>query len=140
MKALDRIPMVSKWYDYNELSNKVICERGFTFSALDGYIEEGYAVALEKSREKIIPKSELNGRASIVKVLQDYAEAFNKELSNPEVCFGAWVTDKGDLYLDVVVVVDDLSEAKLIASHFDQIAVYHLNMKKVLLIGGGEGL
>lgn len=105
-------------------------EGGSTISLITGQpITEGYAVAIEKATEEIIPFEQITDEQ-----LKAYKEKHKDILAeDPKRTIGTWVSD-GKTYLDISTVVPTQAEAEKIARATNQKAIYDLGAKQDIVI------
>src|SRR5581483_2604197 len=97
---------------------------GFSVNPADGSdVRTGYAVAVHPEYERIY-----DGRVTS-NDLHGYIERAKDALSLPGRVLGGWCDPAtGRVYLDVSVVVPDLSEAMALARETDQLAIFDFSV------------
>jgi hypothetical protein len=108
----------------HELSKKALeltkKNGGVTISLHGDIPTKGWVVATSKETEKRLPLKKAH-----TKDLETYIKANADALKEDRRYFGAWV-EKGDLFMDIPVVVKDQKEAEEIGRKADQIGIFNL--------------
>ena len=107
----------------HDFVDSIIENGGATFNLSTGTSPtSGYAVSLKGGS-----KTPIDGtRKSIEQTIKEFISIHGLELSMPENHIGGWVDD-GWLYLDVSIIMDNLSDAILMGKIHEQKAIFNIN-------------
>lgn len=133
----NKVPMISLWYDYNELSNQIILRKSFTYSAVKGFIMEGFIVAPYDTKVYVAPQDML-GAKEIKEHLRAFASTYGHLLSAPSNSFNAFIATDGYLNLNVVVVLPTKAEALLLAKKNKVNEIYDILSRQIIKVGGNK--
>lgn len=107
----------------HDFVDSIIQNGGATFNLSTGTSPtSGYAVSLKGGSKTPIDES----RQSIEQTIKEFISIHGLELSMPENNIGGWVDD-GWLYLDVSIVMDNLSDAILMGKIHEQKAIFNID-------------
>lgn len=107
----------------HDFVDSIIQNGGATFNLSTGTSPTtGYAVSLKGGSKTPID----NTRQSIEQTIKEFISIHGLELSIPENHIGGWVDD-GWLYLDVSIIMDNLSDAILMGKIHEQKAIFNIN-------------
>ena len=107
----------------HDFVDSIIQNGGATFNLSTGTSPtSGYAVSLKGGSHTPIDES----RQSIEQTIKEFISIHGLELSMPENNIGGWVDD-GWLYLDVSIVMDNLSDAILMGKIHEQKAIFNID-------------
>jgi hypothetical protein len=107
----------------HDFVDSIIENGGATFNISTGTSPtSGYAVSLKGGSKTPINES----RQSIEQTIKEFISIHGLELSIPENNIGGWVDD-GWLYLDVSIIMDNLSDAILMGKIHEQKAIFNIN-------------
>lgn len=107
----------------HDFVDSIIQNGGATFNISTGTSPTtGYAVSLKGGSKTPIDES----RQSIEQTIKEFISIHGLELSIPENHIGGWVDD-GWLYLDVSIIMDNLSDAILMGKIHEQKAIFNIN-------------
>lgn len=104
----------------------LVATGGFTVSVTGQHSPtSGYALSLNPTREKVVGP-ELPSIGTLLFYAYDNLDL----LTDSDKYFGAWADyESGNIYLDVVTVVEDRAEALELARLYDQLAVFDLETR-----------
>jgi hypothetical protein len=107
----------------HDFVDSIIENGGATFNLSTGTSPtSGYAVSLKGGSKTPIDET----RQSIEQTIKEFISIHGLELSMPENNIGGWVDD-GWLYLDVSIIMDNLSDAILMGKINKQKAIFNLD-------------
>jgi hypothetical protein len=124
-------------YNYNEIVATVLRTGGITINGKGEQPTTGYVVALGSEHSQIWHFQDLGNRATYASALRKFIGDNENALGQKDHFLGIWEDNAtGEIYFDVVEVVECEYAATLLGEIRNQISIYHLDTGKTIETGG----